>query len=176
MPLDQNPHQTVTCFGCVRFLMYACGFSVPQMRKFECLDTRQDQNELHLKRWFFLPKSAASVSQSQAHLAKRCSSVYTTIFVAASFCSFTKKSGPVMPLDQNPHQTVNRFGCVGFSMYTCGCPVPQMRQFCLFTYPLKLKWASSEKMIFFAKIGNSTQAYFPVLFKRIHNHIRSAEG
>ena len=30
---------------------------------------------------FFLPKSAFSVSRSQAHLAKRCSSVYTTIFV-----------------------------------------------------------------------------------------------
>ena len=29
----------------------------------------------------FLPKSASSVSRSQAHLAKRCSSVYTTIFV-----------------------------------------------------------------------------------------------
>ena len=27
MPLDQNPHQTVTHFGCVGFSMYACGFS-----------------------------------------------------------------------------------------------------------------------------------------------------
>ena len=35
---------------------------------------------------------------------------------------------PIMPLDQNPHQTVARFGCVGFSM-----SVPQMLQFCLFT-------------------------------------------
>ena len=31
--------------------------------------------------FFFLPKSASSVSRSQAHLAQRCSSVYTTIFV-----------------------------------------------------------------------------------------------
>ena len=31
MPLDQNSHQTVTYFGCVGFLMYACGFSVPQV-------------------------------------------------------------------------------------------------------------------------------------------------
>ena len=48
------------------------------------LHTSQDQNELHLKRWFlffFLPKSASSVSRSQAHLAKRCSRVYPTIFV-----------------------------------------------------------------------------------------------
>ena len=61
MPLDQNPHQTATCFGCV-------GFSVSQMRQF----CRQNQNELHLKRWFFfLPKSASSVRRSQGHLAKR---------------------------------------------------------------------------------------------------------
>ena len=38
-----------------------------------------------------------------------------------------------MPLDQNPHQTVTRFGCVGFLMYSCGFSVCQMRQFCLFT-------------------------------------------
>ena len=37
--------------------------------------------------------------------------------------------------------------CGGFS-------VPQMRQFCLFTYPPRAKWVSSEKIIFFfAKIG-----------------------
>ena len=58
-----------------------------------------------------------------------------------------------MPLDQNSHQTVTRFGRVGFSMYACGFSVSQMRQFCLFTYPPRSKWASSEKMIFFAKIG-----------------------
>ena len=48
-------------------------------------------------------------------------------------CSFSKKNFPIMPLDQNPHQRVTRFGCVGFSIYACGCSVPQMRQFCLFT-------------------------------------------
>ena len=40
---------------------------------------------------------------------------------------------------QNPYQTVTRFECVGFSMYTCGFSVLQMRQFCLFTYPAKSK-------------------------------------
>ena len=30
-------------------------------------------------------------------------------------------------------------------MYACDFSVPQMRQFCLFTYPSKSKWASSEK-------------------------------
>ena len=33
--------------------------------------TRQDQNELHLKRWFFLTKWASSVSRSPDQLAKR---------------------------------------------------------------------------------------------------------
>ena len=71
MPLDQNLHQTVIRFGCVGFSMYVCGYSVPKMRKFCLLHTRQDQNELHLKIWFFLPNSASSVSRSQAHLCKR---------------------------------------------------------------------------------------------------------
>ena len=53
-----------------------------------------------------------------------------------------------MPVDQNPHQTETRFGCVEFSMYAYGFSVPQMRQFCLFTYLPRSKWASSEKMIF----------------------------
>ena len=74
--------------------------------------------------------------------------------VAASPCTFSKKNYPIMYLDQNPHQTVTLFECVGLSMYGCGFSVPQMRQFCLFTYPTRLKWASSENMIFFfAKIG-----------------------
>ena len=46
-------------------------------------------------------------------------------------------NGRIMSLDQNPHQTVARFGCVGFSIYACGFSVSQMRQFCLFTYPPK---------------------------------------
>ena len=61
-----------------------------------------------------------------------------------------------MPLDQNnPHKTVTRFACIGFSMYACGFSVPQLRQFCLFTYSPRSKWASFEKMIFFAKIVKS---------------------
>ena len=58
-----------------------------------------------------------------------------------------------MPLDQNPHQTVTRFRCVGFSMYACGFSEPQMRQYFLFTYPPRSKWTSSEKIIFFARSG-----------------------
>ena len=71
MPLHQNPHQTVTRFRCIGFSMYACGFSMPKCENFDCLLTRQDQNELHLKRWLLLSKSASSVSRSQAHLVKR---------------------------------------------------------------------------------------------------------
>ena len=41
---------------------------------------------------------------------------------------------------------MTRFGCVGFSMYACGFSVLQMRQFCLFTYAPRSKWASSEKI------------------------------
>ena len=64
-----------------------------------------------------------------------------------------KENGLIMPLDQNPHQTVTSFGCVGCSMYACAFSVSQMQQFCLFTYPPRSKWASSEKIIFFAQIA-----------------------
>ena len=46
---------------------------------------------------------------------------------------------PIMPQDQIPHQTVTCFECVDFSMYACRFSVPQMRQFCLFTYPPRSK-------------------------------------
>ena len=69
--------------------------------------------------------------------------------VTASPCSFSKKTGQIMPLKQNPHHTVTCFGCIGFSMYACRFSVPQMWQFYLFTYPRRSKWASSENMIFF---------------------------
>ena len=39
------------------------------------------------------------------------------------------------------------------SMYAAGGSVSQMRQFCLITFPPRSKWASSEKTIFFSKIG-----------------------
>ena len=59
-----------------------------------------------------------------------------------------------MPQDHNSHQTVTRFGCVGFSMYACGFSVPQMRQFCLFINTPRSQCVSSEKIkIFFAKIS-----------------------
>ena len=58
-----------------------------------------------------------------------------------------------MLLNQNLHQTGTRFKCADFSMYACRFSVPQMRQFCLFTYAPRSKRASSEKTIFFTKIG-----------------------
>ena len=50
-----------SAFQCIR-----AGFLCPKCANFACLHTRQDQNELHLKRWFFLPKSASFVSRSQS--------------------------------------------------------------------------------------------------------------
>ena len=92
---------------------------------------------------------------------KSCRSPLT---VTAFSCSFSKKNGPIMPLDQNPHQTETRFVCVGFSMYACGFSVLQMRPVCLFTYLSRSKWASSEKMIFLIMIFKVRSQYFPALF------------
>ena len=51
-----------SAFQCKR-----AGFLRAKCDNFACLHTRQDQNQLHLERWFFLPKSASSVSRSQAY-------------------------------------------------------------------------------------------------------------
>ena len=56
MPLDQNPHQTVTRFGYVGFSIYAWEFSVPKCDNFACLHIPQHQNEIHLKNDFFFVK------------------------------------------------------------------------------------------------------------------------
>ena len=58
-------------WGVLSFQCMPAGFLCPKCDNFACLHTRQDQNELHPKRWFFLAKSASSVSRSQAHSAKR---------------------------------------------------------------------------------------------------------
>ena len=52
--------------------------------------------------------------------------------VTLARCSFSKKNGPVMPPYHNPHQTVTRCSCIGFSMMF-GFSDPQIRQFCLLT-------------------------------------------
>ena len=53
MPLGRKTASNSDLFWVRRFLMYACGFSVLQMRQFCLLHNRQDQNELHLERLFF---------------------------------------------------------------------------------------------------------------------------
>ena len=60
-----------------------------------------------------------------------------------------------------------RFGCVGFPVYARGFSVPQMRQFCLFTYPPKLKWFSSKNMIFFLSKSASYVSRSVALFYSI---------
>ena len=45
-----------------------------------CLHTHQDQNELHLKRWFFA-KIGIFCESICRNISQRCSSIYTTIFV-----------------------------------------------------------------------------------------------
>ncbi|CAI6358339.1 unnamed protein product [Macrosiphum euphorbiae] len=69
--------------------------------------------------------------------------------------SFWKKYGPMIPPDQNPHQTVTFSGCILFWCVLCGLVSSQIRQFCLLTYPFIQKWASSLKIIFLAKFGST---------------------
>ena len=65
-----------SAFQCMR-----AGCLCPKFDNFACLHTRQIKMSFIWKDDFFLPKSKSSVSRSQVHLAKRCSSVYATIYV-----------------------------------------------------------------------------------------------
>ena len=59
--------------------------------------------------------------------------------VTTSACPFSKKIGPIMPLDQNLHQTVTGFECVAFSLYACGFSVPKNATILLVYIPAKIK-------------------------------------
>ena len=67
MPLDQNPHQTRTRFKCVGFSMYACGFSVSQMRQF-C--------QIAAQRW---PNDISSVGENSRTIAQWCQQAKKTL-------------------------------------------------------------------------------------------------
>ena len=58
--------------GASAFQCMHADFLYLKCNNFACLHTRQYENELHLKRWFFfLPKSASPISWLQALLFKR---------------------------------------------------------------------------------------------------------
>ena len=65
-----------------------------------------------------LPISSSSifVNENSFNMAR----LRSLLTLTASPSSFSKKNYPIIPLDQNPHQRLTRFGCVGFSMYACG--------------------------------------------------------
>ena len=82
--------------------------------------------------------------------------------VTAFLCSFSKKNGPILPLDLNPHQTVTLFGC-RWLFNVC------VRVFCapnatiLFVYiPAKIKMSFIRKdCFFFCRNRHLLQAIFP---------------
>jgi len=83
--------------------------------------------------------------------------------VMATSASFWKKYGPMIPPDQNPHQTVTFSGCVWSWCISRELISSQIRQFCLFIYPFIQNWASS-KDDFFGEIW--------VNFQLLQNPIR----
>ena len=150
MLLDLNPYRTVTRFGCVGFSIYACGFSVSQMRH-----TRQNQNELHLKRCFFFAKIGIF-----------CKSIVGPLpsVVTVLPCSFSKK---------HPKSAPNSYSFRVRRLFSV-C----VRVFCapssiiLLAYiPAKIKMSFIWKDVFFVKIV----AIFPGFIQAYTQPFRSAE-
>ena len=67
--------------GTLAFQCMREGFLCPKCNNFACLHSRQDQNELHLKRWFFCAKIDIFCKSICPNISQRYSSVYTNIFV-----------------------------------------------------------------------------------------------
>ena len=65
-----------SAFQCMR-----SGFLWPKCCNIACLHSPQDQNELHLKKWFFSVKIGIFCKSICRNICQRCSSVYTSIFV-----------------------------------------------------------------------------------------------
>ena len=214
MPVDQNPHQTVTRFGCVSFSMYACGYSVPQMWQF-CFFTYPP-----ISKWassekmifFFLPKSASSVSRSKDHLAKRKrigwsigfnSGTNWTLYgvMPRSLCKIHRNDVSEMfncwergwiDVDGTAHTlsaTAAIFSGVrtvfGLNALVCrweGQFLSPFSQGNEHTELTALLFFQNPCAIFvhilqhYHDFQSNVAQYFPALFKRIHNHIRSAEG
>ena len=60
--------------GASAFLCMRAGFLCPKCDNFACLHTRQDQNELHLKIWFFF---FAKIDKSNVAILPRVVQAYT---------------------------------------------------------------------------------------------------
>ena len=171
MPLDQNPHPTVIRFGCVDFLMYAyiIGHYNPSVRIIDLVShTTYVVCVNFIHKWQDLQFKLNSERQIFWE------TFHGNFIYSQSFCQ--KSAERKSPMEYFSYFVLISALRLEPWLYACGFSVLQMRQFYLFTYPPRLKWASSEKTIFFAKIGIDLSQYFPTLFKRIHNHIRSTEG
>ena len=172
--------------------MYACEFSVAQMRHFSCLHIRQDQNDLHLKWWFFFGKIgifcksiAGPLSEVKSPLMVHWLQLrrHTKVFIAkfASMmspkCSIVENDGELMLMALHkhflPHQQYSRWYSLFLASITDVMPV----SFIFFHKIMNIRgWRCfpSSKIQFcnITKIFKVISQYFPALFKRIHNHVR----
>ena len=149
----------MSLFGCVCFSMYECGFSVPKMRQFACLHIRQDQNELHLKRWFFFTKMGPFPSIVQAYTQSYsfggrikliiCQIRHELSAIIHEISTSWKKSrcriqylifvAIFFTISMSAHDDVDYFFFLIFDWFDALSILP------------RLKWASSEKVIFFCQ-------------------------
>ena len=66
-------------------------------------------------------------------------------------CLFSQKNGLIMPLDQNPHQTVTRFGCINVCVQVfCAPNVTILLVYISAKIKMSFIWKAD---FFFAKIG-----------------------
>ena len=176
------------------------GFLCPKCDNFASLHTRQDHNELHLKRWLFLPKSGSSVSQSQAHLAQRKRIGWSVGFnswtnwalygiVPMSLCKIRLNDSSEMfrmnwcwwRFTHTLSATAAIFS--GSLVYRWGCQflliifhkITNIRSWRCFSSS-KIRTKFSHTFCNITMIFKVMSQYFPALFKRIYSHIRLAEG
>ena len=175
MLLDQNPHQTVTRFGCVGFSMYAC--------------VRQYQNELHLKIWFFFAEIgifcksiAGPLCEVKTHWMVNWLQLLSQLnFVLRHTYVFMQNSSQWWILRTTVNWCWWRFThifCHSSNILGCThCFCDEDASFFHFFHKITnirswLLHTICNIIMIFKEVSQCCSA----LFKRVHNYIRSAEG
>ena len=199
-----------SAFQCMR-----AGFLCPKYDNFACLHTGQDQNELHLRRWFFFffakigifcKSIVGPLSEAKTHwminwlqLLNRLNIVWhhTKQGLYAQFVSMMSPKYSIVENDGElmlmrfTHTFFHSSNILGYThcfwLFTLWFIYEDASFFHLFHKITNIRsWRCFSASIIPTQFSNSfcnismifkvMSQYFPALFKRIHNHIRWAEG
>ena len=196
MPLDQNPHQTVTHLGCVGFPECACRFSMPQIRQFALFT--YPPRSVSSASWFPLSEAKTHWTVNWLQRLNQLEFVlrHTKIFMqnSSEWCLWN-----VQLLRSTVNRCWSRFkhtfyhisnihGCMhcfwlsrlwfiyeDASFFHFLHKITNMRSWRCFSFS-KIRTQFLRTFCNITMIFKVMSHHFPALFRRIYHHIRLAKG